>query len=947
MHFTSLIAATSLAFTTVAFASPYKPASDNDAAPESPSAWLAKRQNGPVITTGATGLGDGKIHSRLEINDVYFNRPEQWSLLVRAMTQWKSLPEDLVTGYFQISSIHGRPAEDFDGVSQCADCAGADGYCTHDSVLFPCWHRAYTALYEQEFIKIAIQIASTFQGDFGARMQAAAATIRTPYWDWAARPDPNVPVAGPMFTDPQVTIIGPNGDETVDNPLYTAHFNDPSALYYGPFTTWPNVMRWPNSNDADGHSQEDQCVNALNGIQQNMQDQVYQMITQCNDYQGLAIGGSCPNSIEAVHNTIHTTVGGSGFSASANQPAVSGGHMTFLPLASFDPMFWVHHCNIDRIFALWQTVHPDSYGATQQATHATWTIAQGETVDANYGMKPFRKSATDFLTCNDVRDWADTFHYTYPEFVITDGSAGQIGQVINDLYGPNPNETASSISTRVEHGSGPVARALAPASPPPNSGSQATPPQNHLQSGDTPSDANDEEDDDTNSGGLGIDIPILGISLGLGWGSSGSKTGSSSSATTSVPYPTATRSWGSNGTANYPRPTGTASASAPPNINPAFIAPNGSVYQYQLNIETPRYYFNNSYRVYVFDGQPSSNDTETWYSDPNLCGVMGVLAGGMNHEQTTQGSVPVTRRLQQLVQNGQLPDMTEETVIPYMKENLNWKIASLSDEVHPNDVPGFKSAFITGLLSSSNEGGLPSWSGLKPVLEVTQGKAGGITELAQAMGGVFNQAVGAIEDTVGNAVGGIMGGMSGSGPAGAGAAPSSSCSTSTQHPAPTGNSPPPAYSAPPSHPDSPVAPGYGPPSHPDSPVAPGYGPPSGAPAPPPAYSAPPSHPDSPVAPGYGPSSVAPAPPAAYAPPSQPDSPVAPGYGAPAPPATTPPPSPASPANAPPPPYEEDVTITVTTVHYVTADCTCPTNAPALPQPPISTSPAGPPAPAGY
>jgi tyrosinase len=35
-----------------------------------------------------------------------------------------------------------------------------------------------------------------------------------------------------------------------------------------------------------------------------------------------------------------------------------GGHMGNLPFAAFDPIFWAHHCMIDRIWRIWQLEHP-------------------------------------------------------------------------------------------------------------------------------------------------------------------------------------------------------------------------------------------------------------------------------------------------------------------------------------------------------------------------------------------------------------------------------------------------------------------------------------------------------------------------------------------------------------------------------------------------------------
>jgi tyrosinase len=35
--------------------------------------------------------------------------------------------------------------------------------------------------------------------------------------------------------------------------------------------------------------------------------------------------------------------------------------MEFPEVAAFDPVFWLHHANVDRLFAMWQALNPDSY----------------------------------------------------------------------------------------------------------------------------------------------------------------------------------------------------------------------------------------------------------------------------------------------------------------------------------------------------------------------------------------------------------------------------------------------------------------------------------------------------------------------------------------------------------------------------------------------------------
>lgn len=730
MFFSSLFLAASLAAQST-FAHPSQPASADE---NSFDAQLQKRAT-QVVTSGANGLGDGQVHSRLEINDLA-NRADEWSLYIRTMVKWQQASQSSDTSYFGISSIHGVPRTTWDGVGQCESCGGADGYCTHNSVLFPAWHRCYMALYEQELLKVAAEVAASFSGSFGTRMTAAAQVLRVPYWDWAANPDNGGNVLPKSISGQKVTIVGPNGSETINNPLYTFDIEDTSAMYYSPFTVWDTTLRYPNSDASTAASQEQQAVTAFNQLRQNIQDQVYGLLTNCDDYLHFATDDSsssvpqCQNSLEGIHNTIHTTCGGAGSSS------VSGGHMTYLPLASFDPIFWLHHANVDRLFALWQTCHPDEYGASQTASSATWTIASGSTQDANSPLKPFRKNANAFWTTNDVQDWSNTFKYTYPEFASTGGEQSAIINLVNSLYGSNSNITASGVSTNVEKSE--VVRAAA---------REPTEPLSPRASLPAAYNSNPEATSSVSGSGSG-----LGFGLGIGPISMSINLpfGSAPSATPSKTYPVSSSAWNGTATSGYAAPTGTGFAQ----IDPRFFAPNGSEYQYQCNVHTPRYAFNGSYTVYVFDGQPSTNNSDSWLGDDSCIGVLGILAGGemSNKKILSTGSVPVTRHLQKQCKAGKLQDMTEASVNPYMAKNLNWKIVYAGEEVHPNTLSGFQSSFWSGSSTPAGPGVLPKLSDLIPNIDVTKGKAGGVQQLAEAIGNTIDNGVSALT----GAIGGIL-----------------------------------------------------------------------------------------------------------------------------------------------------------------------------------------------
>lgn len=247
-----------------------------------------------------------------------------------------------------------------------------------------------------------------------------------------------------IFTQKDVTVDSPTGSRSIINPVFRHDFTDSSGLRYSPFVNWKVTLRYPNSNANTASSQTNQAVTALNNIRQSLQDQLFNMFSTCDEFievgsdaQGTS-SSRCSSSLEGIHNTIHNAVGGTG------STGVSGGHMTYLAESAFDPVFWLHHTNVDRLFALWQGIYPNSYGGSQASPGGTWTVAQGSTQNADSPLTPFHRNANgDFWTTNLVRSWW-TFGYTYPEYANSDGSTAAIQSIVNKLYGPSATATAGT-----------------------------------------------------------------------------------------------------------------------------------------------------------------------------------------------------------------------------------------------------------------------------------------------------------------------------------------------------------------------------------------------------------------------------------------------------------------------------------------------------------------------
>nr|6JU5_A Chain A, Tyrosinase [Aspergillus oryzae] len=136
-------------------------------------------------------------------------------------------------------------------------------------------------------------------------------------------------------------------------------------------------------------------------------------------------------NLEAIHNNVHNWVGGFMFSRPGRHDLKlwGAGHMSSVPVAAYDPIFWLHHCNIDRLTAIWQTVNSGS-----------WFNDDKSKVSKDDDLRPFHRFCEKtrkvvFFRSDDVKDWR-SLNYDY---AITK-DASRIRKEISDLYGQRTKE---------------------------------------------------------------------------------------------------------------------------------------------------------------------------------------------------------------------------------------------------------------------------------------------------------------------------------------------------------------------------------------------------------------------------------------------------------------------------------------------------------------------------
>ncbi|KAJ3565570.1 hypothetical protein NP233_g7549 [Leucocoprinus birnbaumii] len=369
-----------------------------------------------LATVGPTG----GVKNRLNIVD-FVKNDKFLTLYVRALESIQARDQHSWDSFFQVAGIHGLPFIEWAKERPSVN-ANQAGYCTHGQPLFPTWHRPYVALYEQTLQGAAIEAAKKFTVDKEAWAQAAK-DIRQPFWDWGFQFVP----PDEVIKNEQIQIVDYNGQKvSVPNPILRYHFHpiDPSFSRYRDFNTWTTTVRNP-----DRSRKEDipGLIRKMGIEADQIREKTYNML-KFNDnwefFSNHSVGDDQhANSLEAVHDDIHGIVG----------YGKIPGHMTVPFFAAFDPIFWLHHANVDRLLSLWHAMNPDVWVTPGENLDATMSIAADTQVTQDTPLEPFYETKDKVWTSAPVTD-TSKFGYSYPDFdAVIGGSKDLVKAAINDL----------------------------------------------------------------------------------------------------------------------------------------------------------------------------------------------------------------------------------------------------------------------------------------------------------------------------------------------------------------------------------------------------------------------------------------------------------------------------------------------------------------------------------
>ncbi|KAJ2926541.1 hypothetical protein H1R20_g10554, partial [Candolleomyces eurysporus] len=348
------------------------------------------------------------------------------------------------------------------------------GYCNHGSVLFPLWHRPCVLAIE---VRLSIELPrerklmsrSGVTDDTRKLWVDAATELRFPFWDWT---DPRGETEGlPAVLRPQVfqfTLPDGSPSARIENPLALYNFgailpegfedtfspaNGDRVSY---FKAWSRTYRRPSSSPTPIEDYVE--IDTLMRGDENQRSSVRQLRNQVgglfcypipgevaelqrpslwDQFSNTSFQSKNSGSIEAPHNTVHNLLGGSGAMADPDY-------------AGFDPIFYLHHCNIDRILAFWEFTYNrfwigkgyykrDGQGKLIPFVqgNGTWAESDGFNVDESSPLQPYRSADNVYWTPESAR-WLNnrsTFNkgYTYPDIVGTVGDKEERVCLTDDL----------------------------------------------------------------------------------------------------------------------------------------------------------------------------------------------------------------------------------------------------------------------------------------------------------------------------------------------------------------------------------------------------------------------------------------------------------------------------------------------------------------------------------
>ena len=307
----------------------------------------------------------------------------------------------------------------------------------------------------------------------------------------------------------------------------------------------------------------------------------------------------------------------------------------FMPLliiyiqSSFDPIFWLHHTNIDRCFAIWQALHnaKDNYVTDEPSDWGTFSLDTQATEGLQTDLTPFNDTETSYWKPDQVRT-TNTFGYAYPEtqnwkFSDPNAYAANIKQQLLKLY----NTGSLAILSRDAAGGKPAPMKLVT--------SRA---KSLLKVADTKADAQAH-----------LDVALMSQQP--------------ESAPAAAPAP-----------------------SVPSGRNITDLTRDNTYLEWLTNLKARKHSLRGAYAVHVFLGPVNEPNPLLWPASPYHVGTFVSLGqepdtrcskcrDAQDSNLQVSGQIPLTIALAERYIAGHIGGLTPDFVVPYLQRNLHWRVA--------------------------------------------------------------------------------------------------------------------------------------------------------------------------------------------------------------------------------------------------------------------------------
>lgn len=249
-------------------------------------------------------------------------------------------------GYSLHAGLHGRPFN-FCYHSQ------SSGWNSEGMRLFLPWHRAYLYMFEQ-YLKDRLNDSS----------------VSVPWWDWTSEESirNGIPSAyGEM--------------EGQENPLFRAKIPNEIRAVADPEYTYRD-----SRNPSELRQYSVQIKRMFDNIDDNDRSLFRRDFGFIPRQLNISQFGDFSDELQNIHGMIHVWVGGS---------------MGDVEYAAFDPIFWAHHCMVDRLWWIWQLKHG---------------IDNIPSNTRNVALEPFGLTVNDVLNIHDLG-----YDYSNTDIIVDDG----------------------------------------------------------------------------------------------------------------------------------------------------------------------------------------------------------------------------------------------------------------------------------------------------------------------------------------------------------------------------------------------------------------------------------------------------------------------------------------------------------------------------------------------